>query len=323
MRTSHPPSHPHDPSRLDEPQRGIVLPDPPPLDDEPDEDIDDSILGDIEREAISRLTVTMPSTVIRPDRPMVPMVMLDFREALLRGRLAQDDKDNAWRHLAELARAEKGEWNLFALGTGYPGLRKNVNRLTANQTYWQQAQTHFTIAIEFLFALHRLPLDGPHVFNRFVDAAYTHTSGRKRKPKRETPGIDTADDKTPAAAEGDNPETQAEVNQANTVTVQEVLDRVITQINTAPGRQRITDTQAALISRTYLNAERLRDVGAEFGLSEASASKQRKRAARLIVRVLDPDLGDRLDKEDAAKTSTETDARAAPTEKATPTGSAG
>jgi hypothetical protein len=308
VRTEHSPSHPRDPSGLDAPQRDAVLPDAPPLEAEPGEDYDYSVLGDIEREAIGRLTVTLPSTVIRPDRPSVPLVMLDFREALLRGKLSQQDKDRAWRHLAELARAERGEWNLFALGTSYPGLRKNVNRLTADQTYWQRAATHFTIAIEFLFALHRLPLDGPHVFNRFVDAAYTHTSGRKRQPKPETTGIDTADDKAPATATSDSPEAQAEISQANTVSVREVLDRVITQINTAPGRQRITDTQAVLISRTYLDGERLRDVAAEFGLSEASASKQRKRAARLIVRVLDPDLADRLDKADTPKPRTGPDA---------------
>ncbi|MEV0563662.1 hypothetical protein [Dactylosporangium sp. NPDC050588] len=39
------------------------------------------------------------------------------------------------------------------------------------------------IAREFLFALHRLDLSGVYVFNRQVDAAYTHASGRKRRPQ--------------------------------------------------------------------------------------------------------------------------------------------
>jgi hypothetical protein len=251
------------------------------------ERVDRSVLGHLERLAIARLTVTMPSTVIDPNGAPTPMLMLDFRERLMRGNTAQEIKDHAWRHLGELARHHRGEWNLFALGTGYPGLRDTVTRLTANRTYWQERQIHFAIAVEFLFALHRLDLTTPHVFNRLVDAAYTHASGRKRRPREQTYGLDRP---IPATSIYDDPETYVE---AHLTSVRAALDAVIAQANASPGRQRITEIQAALIARTYLDGQRLREVAAELHLSEPSASKQRRRAVNVIARTLGrPDLAD-------------------------------
>jgi hypothetical protein len=74
------------------------------------------------------------------------MLMLDLRERLMRGTTPQETKDRAWPHLGELARDQRGEWNLFALGTGFPGLRKTAKRLTFDRTYWQKRQIHFTMA---------------------------------------------------------------------------------------------------------------------------------------------------------------------------------
>jgi hypothetical protein len=313
VRTSRPSSHPQDTPAPDVPQRDISLPDVPAPAAKPKTKVDTSVLGQIERLAINRLTVTMPSTAIDPHRPMVPMLMLDFRERLLRGKVTQEAKDEAWRRLAERARAEQGEWNLFALGTGYPLLRKRVNKLKDEMTGADKDSVHFAIAREFLFALHRLDLDGHYVFIRLVDAAYTHASGRKLRPKAWTYTIDAArDDQVPAAAE--NTEAQAEISEENKRTPRQVLDEVITRANSTPGRQRITDAQATLIIRTHLEGERLRDVGAELGLSEPSASKQRRRAANTIARLLGrPGLAD----PPPPRTSPDTP-QAAPAEQATP-----
>ena len=83
-----------------------------------------SVLGAIERCAITLVTLTVPSTVIDPDAPPVPLPMLDFRLRLTRRSTPRDVTDRAWRHVGEHARAEKGDWNLFALGAAKPRLRK-------------------------------------------------------------------------------------------------------------------------------------------------------------------------------------------------------
>ncbi len=295
MPTSRPPTQPDPPrpgSTGPVPRRDTTAPDRPV--EETTGKLDHSVLGALERHAIERLTVTVASTVIDPDRPPVALAMLDLRERLMRGTLTQEAKDHAWRHLGGLARTQQGQWNLFALGTGYPKLRQQVDKLTAGMTWGRKQQTHYTIAIEFLFALHRLDLGRPWVFNRLVDAAYTHTSGRKRR--RPEPGIRDLDTtspyREPAATDGD-PEREAEIRDNHRTSVRQALNTVVARANAAPGRQRITDRQAALIARTYLDGEPLRQVAADLGLSEPSASKQRRRAANVIARLLGrPDLAD-------------------------------
>lgn len=291
MRTSRPPSHPPDTPAPDVPQRATTLPTAPAP--EPKDNADPSLLGKIERAAIDQLTITLPSTVIDRRQPITALPMLDFRERLMRGKLPQQATDDAWRHLAELARTQRGDWNLFALGSAYPKLRKRVASITRGLTWAQKETIHQSIAAEFVLALHRLEIDKPYVFNRLVDAAYTHASGRKRRPRAWLSDSDILDTAQPGTGVQDSPEAQAEINQHNQTTERDVLAAVILRVNTTPGRERITDIQAALISRTYLDGERLRDVGAEFDLSEPSASKQRRRAANLIARALGrPDLAD-------------------------------
>ncbi|MEV6926718.1 hypothetical protein AB0M46_19745 [Dactylosporangium sp. NPDC051485] len=286
MRTPRPPSSPPDTPNPGVPARNTTLPDTPtePIASKPDL----SMLGQIEHAAITLLTVTIPSTVLYPHRPMTPLVMLDFREPLVRGKLPQERKDAAWRHLAGLARTERGEWNLYALGTAHPLLRSQANKLRDPLSGADKRERHLAIAREFLFALHRLDLSGAYVFNRLVDAAYTHASGRKRRP-RTWIDLDTAVNGHAPAAAGDLADSVL-----NTlVTPRELLEELITKVNAAPGRQRITDVQAALLIRTYLDGERLRDVAAAYGLSEPSASKQRRRAASTIARLMGrPDLAE-------------------------------
>ncbi|MDG4749919.1 hypothetical protein O7630_03095 [Micromonospora sp. WMMD718] len=246
--------------------------------------VDRTALGEIEAHARTRITLTIPSDVIDPDAPPVPLPMLDFRLRVVRG--TAQERDRAWRHLGKLARAERGDWNLYALGVAYPKLRAQVVGLTAYRRREAAEQAHYDLAAEFLFALHRLDLDTPHVFPRLVDAAYTHASGRKKKHSPPMYDIDTLPEKyAPRSAHG-NSEHDAELNEANQETVHDVLNRIIAAANSVPGRGRITDTQAELIRRTYLDGETLRVVATDLNLSEPSASKQRRRAAATIARLL-------------------------------------
>jgi hypothetical protein len=243
-----------------------------------------TVLGQIEAQARTRLTLTIPSSAIDPDTPPAPLPMLDFRLHVMRA--AAHVRDRAWRHLAELARAERGDWNIYALGVAYPKLRAQANKLTTYLAPGPAAQAHFALASEFLFALHRLDLTTPQVFPRLTDAAYTHASGRKRQHPPPTYDLDALpDDRMPRSEHG-NPEHDAELHDANRETVYAVLDRLVTKANASPGRKAISDTQAALIRRTYLDGEALRAVAAELDLSEPSASKQRTRAAITIARLL-------------------------------------
>ncbi|MFI6759455.1 hypothetical protein ACIBF5_09995 [Micromonospora sp. NPDC050417] len=244
-------------------------------------------LGQIETEAISRTVLTIPSTVIDPDTPAVPLLMLDFRLLVIRS--APEARDRAWRHLGELARTRRGDWNLYALGVAYPHLRAQVNTLTRTLTPDRARQVHFTLAIEFLLTLHDLDLTAPRVFPRLTDTALTRTSGRKRRKRPPTYDLDTlAAEHTPISRHG-NPEPDTELRDANRETVHDVLDRLTREANDSSGRARITPLHADLIRRTYLDGKALRDVAAELNISETNASKQRKRTAHILARLLGRD----------------------------------
>jgi len=239
-----------------------------------------TVLGQIEAQARTHITLTVPSNVIDPDTPPTPLPMVDFRLHVMRA--PGPIRDRAWRHLAETARAHRGDWNLYALGVAYPKLRTQANKLTAYLAPGPAAQAHYTLAIEFLFALHRLDLTTPQLFPRLTDAAYTHASGRKRQHPPPVYDLDALpDDRIPRSEHG-NPERDAHLDDANQETVHDVLNRLVTH----SGRRTISDTQATLIRRTYLNGETLRAVAADLHLSEPSASKQRTRAATTIARLL-------------------------------------
>ncbi|MFV2085008.1 hypothetical protein [Micromonospora sp. LOL_021] len=239
-----------------------------------------TVLGQIEAQARTRITLTVPSNVIDPDMPPASLPMVDFRLHVMRA--PGHVRDRAWRHLAEAARAHRGDWNLYALGVAYPKLRAQANKLTAYLAPGPAAQAHYTLAIEFLFALHRLDLTTPQLFPRLIDAAYTHASGRKRRRLPPLYDLDALpDDRVPRSGHG-NPEHDAHLDDVNQETVHDVLDRLVTHSD----RRTISDTQATLIRRTYLDGETLRHVAADLHLSEPSASKQRTRAATTIARLL-------------------------------------
>lgn len=249
-----------------------------------------TVLGDIERAAIA-LPLTIPSTVIDPTGPQVPLPMLDYRVPLLRKSTPDEVKDEAWRHLGTLARQHRGDWNLYALGVGKPGLSAAAARLTRGKPWPQAQEVRLIIAADFLLALHRLDLTTPNIYLRLKDAAYTQTSGRKRRREPLTYEVHTLPDSHVPASPYGNPEPDAELSQANREDERAVFDRLVATANNTPGRQRITPVQAALITRTYLDVQPLQQVAASLRLSEPSASKQRRRAAETVARLLGrPDL---------------------------------
>lgn len=253
--------------------------------------LDATLLSQIEATVRSRVRLTIPSSVIDPQQPAVPLTMPEYRRILLHRSTPADAIDRAWRHLCEPARTTKGDeregWNLYALGAAYPRLRALAAKLRGDRTWEQWQYIHHLLAVEFLDAVHRLNLEHGNVFSRLAGTAYDHASGRKRHPPPVPVDIDDLrQDQHPVSPYG-NPEHDAETSRE---TVRAVLDRLVTKAN-SNGAARITPTQADLIRRTYLDGEKLRTVAADLGLSEPSASKHRQRAAHTIARLLRrPDL---------------------------------
>lgn len=245
-------------------------------------------LGVLHRLAIERLTLTLPSTLLGPTRPAVALPMLALRGRLMRRTVSDDTRDRVWRHLGELARAQRGDWNLFALGMAYPGMRPLAWKWTERMLPPHTRAFHFRFASEFLFALHRLRLDRPHVIGRLIGAAYDQATGRKRRPQPALIDLDTIDLDTLTEHTITNPAPTPASNPSS-IDPDTVLHRLVKQTRDAADGQRLTPMQATLIARTYLDGETLRTVAAELGLSESNASKHRRRAAELIAHQLGRD----------------------------------
>jgi hypothetical protein len=240
-------------------------------------------LGRINLYAVDRLTLTLPSTLVDPRSPARPLPLVDARIRAMRAG-TPEIKDQTWRHLAQLARAERDEWNLFALGMAYPGLRAKITPYVKGRGLsWHEAvDVHFTMAVEFLFALHRLDLARPWVFSRLLGAAYDHASGRKASPEPELVSLDRMRTQDREVIEDrERPEIQQPPGEP-----EQVLDRLVRQTREAPDGHRITARHAELIARTYLAGEKLTTVAASLGIGQSSASKQRARAAYLIALLL-------------------------------------
>ncbi len=133
--------------------------------------------------------------------------------------------------------------------------------------------------------MHRLDLNRAFVFNRMVDAAQTHATGRKRKKPEPPPPSQSFD-----AMLGGSHEPPSRIGLPHEDTEYEILEWLVQQINER-GNGRITDRQETLIRRTYLDREPLKDVADDLGMSEPSASKMRKRGTdRLALYLNRPDL---------------------------------
>ena len=214
-----------------------------------------------------------------------------LRNVLLLDSTPDHVKDEVWRFIGAAAREQLGDWNLFALGTAYPGLRKRARRLTPPPTPYRIVEAvHYDLAAEFLLAVHRLKLDRPNVISRFLGAAYDQASGRKQPPRPRTVDIDAVDpaDIETAIARDYQPPLPGSTEP------QEVLQRLVTDTTAAPDELKLTEQHAALIARTYLEREALTTVAADLGLSVPTASKRRSRAATMIAAHLDkPHLSDR------------------------------
>ncbi len=132
-------------------------------------------------------------------------------------------------------------------------------------------------------ALHRLPLDAPNVISRLVGAAYDQASRRKVRREPQWVNIElVSHDALHRALARDQPDAHTGPGEPR-----DVLDRLLRESNT-PGHPgpTLTEEQAALIARTYLDGHLLAEVAAELGLSVDNASKRRKRAAAIIARLL-------------------------------------
>lgn len=244
--------------------------------------VDKLPLGVINLYAIDHLTLTVPSTLVDPRSPAQPLRVLPARIRLMRAP-DPEIKDQAWRHLAELVRDERDDrddWHLFALSMAYPGLRARITPHVKAKalTWFQTVQVHYTMAIEFLFAVHRLDLSRPWVLSRFIGAAYDQATGRKKRPEPETLSLDRM------KSEDDRAEAERQQPPGDP---RRVLDRLVRQTRDARDGYRLTGRHAALIARTYLAGETLNDVAASLGIRQSNASKQRARAEYLIALLLD------------------------------------
>lgn len=236
----------------------------------------------LEREAYRRCGIkrmTLPSSLLYPDRHPVDLDLVDFREEITRRSTPGPMKDQAWRHIAEQVRTRDEHWLLWALFTAKPKLGSVGFDITAGRPALVCKIRHAALVVEFGAALHRLDLDRAFVFNRMIDTAETQATGRKRKPAPAPPMHESYDKLIGSTTK----EPRSTRGLPGEDTEHEILQWLVEQINEG-GHGRITDRQETLIRRTYLDREPLNEVARELGMSEPSASKMRKRGTdRLAV----------------------------------------
>jgi DNA-directed RNA polymerase specialized sigma24 family protein len=261
-------------------------------------------LGRMNALAMTGLACTVPSTILDP--PIQPgqaeqpaqtgpgacrgLDVVELRARLLLRSTPDEVRDRAWRYIARRARTDRGDWNLFALGVAYPGLRQRARKLTENVSARRAEQVHYDLATEFLFALHRLNLDTPSLISRLVGAAYDQASGRKRRPEPIHLDLDLLTDADQLAWDRTGAAGGVELDGDQDGDLdgdpRMVLARLVTQTRTARRSARLSEHHAALIAGTYLEGRKLYEVAAELNLSPANASKHRAHAETLIAGLL-------------------------------------
>jgi len=250
-------------------------------------------LGKINELAGALSDVWVPRGLLRQQPDDAPARVGYLRNVLLLDSTPTDVRDEVWRFIGGMARQRRDDWNLFALGVAYPGLRKRARRLAPPPTPFEVVEAvHFDLAAEFLLAVHRLPLHRPNVISRFLGAAYDQASGRKKPPQPRMVNIDVVDPVEIEEALARNqaaPHTSAEEPH-------DVLHRLVAATDATADGLRLTEQHAVLIQRTYLDGQPLTAVAADLGMSVPTASKRRSRAARLIAALLGrPQLAETTD----------------------------
>jgi hypothetical protein len=233
-----------------------------------------TILDDIEHEAFRRCGIkkmTLPSTLLFPERPETSMDIVDFRENITRRSTPGPLKDNAWRHIANLVRTRNEHWLLWALFTAKPKLGSVGYDITNGRPALVRRIRQTALVVEFGAAMLRLSLDEAFLFNRLVDTASTQATGRKRKTSTRPPEVSYE-----VLAESQR-ELHSRIGIPDEDTEYDLLEWLVLQINERDGGGRITVRQEALIRRTFLDHMPLKEVADDFGMSEASASKMRRR----------------------------------------------
>ncbi len=245
--------------------------------------INSTPLGKINDLAVQLSDLWVPRALLGQQPADAPARVGYLRNVLLLGSTPAHVKDEVWRFIGAAAREQRGAWNLFALGTAYPGLRTRARRLTPPPTpYTIVEAVHYDLAAEFLFAVHRLRLDRPNVISRFLGAAYDQASGRKQPSRPRAVDIDAADPaQIETALARDHPPTDLGSDEP-----QDVLRRLVTDTSTAPDGLRLTEQHAALIDQTHLQRRALTTVAADLGLSVPTASKRRSQAEAMIAALL-------------------------------------
>jgi hypothetical protein len=251
---------------------------------------DDSLLGRIERfgPTLTR-DLPIPRGLVGGTPPDQPISLRDLRLRLLAPGTPGEVRDQVWAWLVSKVRADRGEWHTAALLLAMPALRRQTRVLAMHRPNARDGDgpVQANLAVEFVFALHRVDLDRPHVAARLIDAAsYAARGGRTT-----TPRWVSLDHATAAEANGDAIGITAAGGSP-----EQVLRRLVNATHRAK-HGRISALDAELIARTYLEHDRpdkrrtLAAVAAELGLSVPAATMRRRRAVTTVARLLGrPDL---------------------------------
>lgn len=213
--------------------------------------------------------LSVPRGLLGQQPADAPAALGYLRNVLLLESTRAAVKDQVWRHIAQTARTRgprQADWNLFALGMAYPGLRKRARKLTPPPTpFGRVRDVHFELAVEFLLALHRLNLHTPNVISRLIGAAYDQASGRKKPERPREVDVDLVDpDELHQALERGEVTAYTGPDTEPHQVLNQLVDRSASPDYQGPT---LTAEHAALIARTYLDGQPLGEVAADLDLS--------------------------------------------------------
>jgi hypothetical protein len=195
-----------------------------------------------------------------PDR-MLPLD--ELRDLLLAG-VAVDTSDAVWRQLAHHARQWGPAWVVGAVGVAIPGLTRMAARLSHGVPELAEDIDSELLA-GFLHALRTDPLDPPRIWLRLCWTAWrAGLTARRTDAAMELPADLPTGGSAPRRPYG-HPDL--------------ILGRAV-----AAGI--ITQRQADLIGETRLGNVLVEQIAAEQGVSASVIRMRRKRAERVLVKVL-------------------------------------